>query len=104
MSDDSPIGDGYYFTVASRTTVDPNSGIGSAEGFDSVLWYKIYKPGGNDGEAPDANVQMAPIYPLGGAPPQNNPATIDDGSGNGCEQPFFSCCDLIYPPLFEKLF
>ena len=78
--------DGYYFTVALQTTVDPNSGISTTLGKNSVLYYKNFKAGGtNDGETPDDNIEMAPTYPHGGTPPDHDPATIDDGFRHGCK-------------------
>jgi hypothetical protein len=74
--------DGYYFTVASKTTVDPVSGISTTDGNDAVLWYKNFKAGGkNDDDTPDDNVEMSPIYPFGHLPPENDPAALDDGHG-----------------------
>jgi hypothetical protein len=88
--------DGYYFTVALKTSVDPHSGISSSEGKNAVLWYKSFKAGGtNDGETPDDTVTMAPIYPQGDLPADNDPATIDDGFRNGCKQFSFFRCDKI---------
>jgi hypothetical protein len=75
--------DGYYFTVATKTTIDPITGIGTIDGKNAVLWYKTYKSGGkNDGETPDDIVTMNTIYPQGTAPPAQDPAILDDGFGN----------------------
>ena len=78
--------DGYYFTVAEKNTVDPNTGMGTSEGKNAVLWYKNFKPGGkNDGETPDDNVTMNSVYPHGQAPPDQDPVMLDDGFGNHCK-------------------
>jgi hypothetical protein len=79
--------DGYYLTIASKTTVDPQTGISSTDGRNAILWYKNFKSEGkNDGEVPDFNVEAAPIYGLGGAPPINDPATLGDDFGNDSKQ------------------
>jgi hypothetical protein len=74
--------DGYYFTVAERTTTDKN-GVGSTEGFDAVLYYKNFKAGGkNDNETPDDNVTIFVIYPQGSTPPDQDPVPLNDGQRN----------------------
>jgi hypothetical protein len=74
--------DGYYFTIKEKTSIDPNTGIGSTEGDYAVLYFKKFEVGGtNAGQTPDAIVPMAPIYPLGGAPPLEDPVRIKDSFG-----------------------
>lgn len=82
--------DGYYFIVAQKTTIDPNTGIGSTDGFDGVLYYKNFKAGGkNDGETPDDTVQINPIYPHATEPPPaGDPATLTDGSEDNSKHNF----------------
>ena len=82
--------DGYYFTAAERTIINPDTEIATTEGKNAVLWYKNFKTGGkNDNEIPDDNVSMNVIYPQGDTPPQNDPAELDDRHDNHSKQLLF---------------
>lgn len=74
---------GYYLTIALKDTTDPSTGIGSAIGWNAILYYQNFKSGGtNDNEIPDFNLEIRQFYPLGNTPPLNDPEVLGDEFGN----------------------
>ena len=81
--------DGYYLVVGTKEETEPGSNppITTILGGDNAFYFTHFKAGGkNDGETPDENVTINPIFPMSPNTPAPTEVTLDDGHGNHCEQ------------------
>lgn len=76
--------DGYYLVVGTKEETIPGSNppLSTTVGGDFAFYFSNFKAGGkNDGEAPDQNVTINPIFPISPNIPAPTEVILDDGHG-----------------------
>jgi hypothetical protein len=76
--------DGYYLVVGTKEETIPGSNppFSTTVGGDFAFYFSNFKAGGkNDGEAPDQNVTINPIFPISPNIPAPTEVILDDGHG-----------------------